>query len=185
MVNRYLKKKEFADLAGVSQPAISKLIRKGSIPVTSGKKIDIEDLTVKAYLKTKGIDLSAPKPKPPNRPPPANQGGRPRSPGRDERDNLELKKLAADTQFREVRTAQMEGRLVAREAMVSGVWNPLETFLTRLLSDGAKTIAAKVYPIGRSGGTVEEAESEVKKQMTTLIGPLRRSIQRALKLEDV
>jgi hypothetical protein len=101
------------------------------------------------------------------------------------RRDLEMKKLAADAQYRELKNAQMEGQLVAREAMLRGVWGPLETFLVRLLSDGAKTIAARVYPIGRAGGTIEDAEIEVRQQLTSMIRPLKDKIRRALKIQDV
>ena len=105
---------------------------------------------------------------------------------------LELKrrKLAAQAQQLELKNAQIEGRLVAREVMVRGVWNPLDTFLVRLLTDGAKTITSTAYALVRSsleaeargeeGVPREQVEVAVRKELSSLAKPLKRDIKKAL-----
>lgn len=202
--------KEFAEMAGVSPPAISKLIRHGKIPVTERKRIDLDAPECVAYLKSKGTATDgepAPqaKERPPNEPstgraammakrkkspggaPSKKTGVKPGKPGVTKSDvmirrDLEMQKLASEVQYRELKNAQMEGRLVAREVMIAGVWNPLETFLVRILSDGAKTMSKAIVPIVKSGGSREEVEVAIRQELTSFILPLKESIQRALKI---
>lgn len=164
--------KEFAEMVGVSKQAIGKLIRKGNIPVDDRRRIDTEDEICQRYLKKKA----------------AAPGFKPRTPPPEDdlppdRTQLELRKLAADAQYRELKNAQMEGRLVAREAVISGVWNPIETFLVRILSDGAKTISKTVFHLVKSNGTREEVELAIRDELTSFIVPMKESIQKALKLK--
>lgn len=201
--------KEFAEMAGVSPPAISKLIRHGKIPVTERKRIDIDAPECVAYLKSKGAADREPAPaakesqpeepttgraammakrkKSPGGAPSKKTGGKPGKPGVTKSDvmsrrDLEMQKLASEVQYRELKNAQMEGRLVAREVMIAGVWNPLETFLVRILSDGAKTMSKAIVPIVKSGGSREEVEVAIRQELTSFILPLKESIQRALKI---
>jgi hypothetical protein len=183
-----VSKRDFAELAGISPSAVSKLIARGRLPV-SGGGIDTDDNDVQSYLAKKGINPGA-KPKKTKRP--SRKGrGRPTPPddvdisGLVDKDTLTRRKLAAQAQQIELKNAQIEGRLVAREVMIRGVWNPLETFLVRILTDGAKTMASTVYPLAKSGGTREEIEVAIRSELTSFIGPLKDSIQRALKLQDV
>jgi phage terminase Nu1 subunit (DNA packaging protein) len=197
-------KKEFADLAGVSKAAISQMVKAGRIPVTSDGRIDVDLPECRDYLGKKGVTLPSPSPphpsvdeKPSGRAamfarrsrkklsekPTENKTGKTVSEVMTRRD-MEFKKLAAQTQNLELKNAHAEGRLVSRDAMVRGVFNPLETFLVRLLTDGAKTLAAKVYPVGKSGGTIEEAEIEARLQLTTLVKPLRAKMRKSLKMES-
>jgi len=179
---KLVSKKDFAELAGVSRPAISKAVRQGRIPVTADGAIDADAKECKAYLsaKSKRVKAKAKRPRPKKKP---------TAPKVDEvasaadRLTLERRKLAAQTQQIELKNAQIEGRLVAREVMISGVWNPLETFLVRILTDGAKTMAATVHPLVKSDGTREEVEVALRQELTSFIVPLKESIQRALKLD--
>jgi len=209
----FATKAELAQLAGVSKPAISKMVRQGKIPVEEDGRIDLEHPDCVEYL-IRHTDGAAKKPtkKPRKRPgkvPSQDRraalaarrlsGGGPSvkqdktKDGRGvsatisdvaSRREIEMKKLAADLQFRELKNAQMEGRLVAREAMIRGVWNPIETFLVRLLSDGAKSLTARVYPYGKAGEPIEDAEQAARAQLSSFVEPLRRTIKRALSPDD-
>lgn len=204
--------KEFAEMAGVSPPAISKLIRHGKIPVTERKRIDIEAPECVSYLKSKGVAadvesapaatskesqskepttgraaMMAKRRKSTGGAPSKKMVGKPGKPGVTKSDvmsrrDLEMQKLASEVQYRELKNAQMEGRLVAREVMIAGVWNPLETFLVRILSDGAKTMSKAIVPIVKSGGSREEVEVAIRQELTSFILPLKESIQRSLKI---
>jgi len=200
-----VSKKDFAELAGISKPAVSKMVRIGKIPVTDDGKINIDDTVCREYLKTKGANLDTEKKKPES---PGNRAAmfaRRKKQGKSidlksepdkrkkgktlsdvmSRRDLEMQKLAAQAQNLELKNAQIEGRLVSREAMVRGVWNPLETFLVRILTDGVKTMASTVHPLVKSDGTREEVELALRSELTSFIQPLKESIQKALKLDDV
>lgn len=191
---KIVTQKEFAELAGVSPPAVSKAIKAGKIPVTDRRRIDVEDEKCVEYLASKGVNLSAPEheQKPARKILVGRSAMFSQRERQDDDDNgsfapsrrdLEMKKLAADAQFRELKNAQMESRLVAREAIVRGVWNPLETFLVRILTDGAKTMAATVHPLVKSDGTREEVEVALRQELTSFIVPLKEAIQKTLKLD--
>ena len=173
-----ISKKDFAELAKISQSTVSNRIRRGVLP-ESGGGIDISDQKVIEYLASRGIRVEPGKEPPLRAPPPVDPEPL------ETKEALTVKKLAAQIQEIELKNAMKEGRLVAREVMVSGVWNPLETFLVRILSDGAKTMSKTVYPIVKSDGTREEVEVAIRRELTSFIIPLKESIQKALKLEDV
>ena len=189
-----VSKSDFAEIAQVGKSAVSNLIRKGKLPTVDGG-IDLGDLVVQAYLVSKNIRVDArpgrkaakKKTNPARLPPKTKDWDRELIDLTSIADKtvLERKKLAAQTQQLELKNAQIEGRLVAREVMIRGVWNPLETFLVRILSDGAKTMAASIHPLVKSGGTREEVEVAIRSELTSFIVPLKESIKKALKLEDV
>lgn len=169
-----ISKKDFADLAKISQSTVSNRIRRGVLP-SSGGGIDISDQRVIDYLASRGIRTE----------PHVISPETVEAAFLEDKEALTRKKLAAQIQELELKNAIKEGRLVAREVMINGVWNPLETFLVRILSDGAKTMSKTVYPIVKSGGTREEVEVAIRQELTSFIVPLKESIQKALKLEDV
>lgn len=182
-----VSKKDFAELARIGKSALSNLIRRKRLPV-SGGGIDLEDTDVQEYLASKGIRVEPPPKKPVKAqngvayyPPPDPMDAT----GLQDKETLSRKKLAAQTQQIDLKNAQIEERLVSRKVMLRGVWNPLETFLVRILSDGAKTISKTGHPLVKSGGTREELEIAVRAELTSFIVPLKESIQKALKLENV
>jgi hypothetical protein len=198
--------KEFAEMAGVSPPAISKLIRYGKIPVTERKRIDLEAPECIAYLKSKGVAdgetsakegapkepatgraaMMAKRRKSPGGATSKKPGGKPGKPGVTKSDvmsrrDVEMRKLIADAEYREVKSAKEKGLLVSREVMDRGVWKPLETFLVRILSDGAKTIANTVYSLGKAGATREELEVAIREELTSYAVSLKESILKAIR----
>ena len=193
-MSRIVSKADFARLAKVRPSAVSNMVKRGTIPSSDGG-IDLSDPSVEEYLAAKGInvsiDVDTTRNPPPNHPrPPRPPKKRPSHRDDDEeeyqvledKERLARRKLAEQVRDLELKNALKEGRLVAREVMVAGVWNPLETFLTRILSDGAKTIASTVHPLAMSGGTREEIEVAVRSELTSFIVPLKESIQEALKI---
>jgi phage terminase Nu1 subunit (DNA packaging protein) len=206
-----VSKKDFSDLAGVSKAAVSKAIRENRIPVLPDGTIDADAPECASYIaakkersKTKKSGKARDKPDPKKKSAPRGRPSidRPPFPLPDEDDissamdklALERRKLAAQAQQLELKNAQIEGRLVAREIMIRGVWNPLETFLVRLLTDGSKTITSTAFSLIRSGLEAEErgekgvareeVEVAIREEISSLVKPLKRDIKRAL-FEDV
>lgn len=178
-------KSQLAKIAKVSPAAITKAVKSGRLVVVKNNKIDqdapatIEFISAALQRQRQGYQEP-----PESRAAGAGRKPKPYDPSDPSKDSLEKKKLAADIQGRELRNAQLEGRLVARELMIRGVWNPLETFLVRILSDGAKTMAATVHPLVKAGGSREEIEVAIRNELSSFIVPLKESIQKALKLEE-
>jgi hypothetical protein len=206
-----VSKKDFADLAGVSKAAVSKAIRENRIPVLPDGTIDAEAPECGAYIAAKKERSKKKKPSKAKKKPGPKKKSAPRGrpsidrppfplPSEDDISSamdklvLERRKLAAQAQQLELKNAQIEGRLVAREIMIRGVWNPLETFLVRLLTDGAKTITSTAFSLVRSGLEAEErgekgvareeVEVAIREEISSLVKPLKRDIKRAL-FEDV
>jgi phage terminase Nu1 subunit (DNA packaging protein) len=184
---RVVSKTDFAKLAKVGKSTVSNHIRRGKLPSVGGG-IDLDDHGVQEYLAAKGIRVED-EPKPENRRRSRMRVAKPPLDVEDQdpeiledKERLARRKLAEQIRDLELKNALKEGRLVSREIMVSGVWNPLETFLVRILSDGAKTIASTVRPMAMSGATREEIEVAVRAELTSFIIPLKESIQKALKI---
>jgi hypothetical protein len=202
-----VSKKDFSDLAGVSKAAVSKAIRENRIPVLPDGTIDASAPECASYIaakkersKTKKPGKAREKPGPKKKSAPRGRPSidRPPFPIPDEDDissamdklALERRKLAAQAQQLELKNAQIERRLVAREIMISGVWNPLETFLVRLLTDGAKTITSTAFSLirsgleaearGEDGVTRENVEVAIREEISSIVKPLKRDIKRAL-----
>jgi hypothetical protein len=183
---RVVSKTDFAKLAKVGKSTVSNHIRRGKLPSVGGG-IDLEDQGVEEYLAAKGIRVDE-QPKPEKRarirvakPPPGVEDQDPDI--LEDKERLARRKLAEQVRDLELKNAMKEGRLVAREVMVSGVWNPLETFLVRIQTDGAKTISKTVTLIVKSGGTREDVEIAIKKELTSFIVPLKESMQNAMKID--
>jgi phage terminase Nu1 subunit (DNA packaging protein) len=202
-----VSKKDFADLAGVSKAAVSKAIRENRIPVLPDGTIDADAPECGAYIAAKKERSKTKKPGKAKKKPGLKKKSAPRGrpsvdrppfPLPDEDDissamdklALERRKLAAQAQQLELKNAQIEGRLVAREIMIRGVWNPLETFLVRLLTDGSKTVTSTAFSLIRSGLEAEErgekgvareeVEVAIREEISSLVKPLKRDIKRAL-----
>ena len=181
----------FAKMVGVSRAAIAWQIKAGNLSLVNGK-IDTDDPVVSNYIALKASE----KPKPQ-----ASQNKAPRrstsvpsssvavSPADDITGGLskhewETRRAAAATQNTQLKNAQLEGRLVAREVIERGFFIPVETMFNRLLREGAKTIAAKVLPLVKSGAPVEDVEVEVRKRLTAFIRPAKEEMKRAIRLLD-
>lgn len=151
-----LSKKEFAEVCGVSKQYIGKLVKNGKIPTTPDGYIDTGADECLTYMKSKGVNISelamrdpAPvKSSTATMPPPRAPSAAGRVVNRQE---LEMAKLEADTDYRRLQAAKLEGDMVSRDVFERRIWGPTETFCQRILSDGAKTIATKAIQMARAG----------------------------------
>jgi hypothetical protein len=179
---------------------VSNWISRGKIQLLRDGTIDADSDECRALLAKKS--KRATKPAPPRKakrskpkPPPMSVDDNNDISGATGKLSLERRKLAAQAQQLELKNAQIEGRLVSREVMVRCVWNPLETFLVRLLTDGAKTITNTAYALIRSGLDAEargekgvpreEVEVAVRNELSSLVKPLKRDIKKAIHTKDV
>jgi hypothetical protein len=166
---------ELARMVGVSRQAISWQIKAGKLPVTKGK-INTDNPAVAEYIASKSEPKTV-----------AYKPDASFSVSDDDGINgmskhyWDTRRAAADARYKELKNATEEGRLVAREVMIRGVWNPLETFLVRILTDGAKTVAATIHPLVLAGATKEETEISVRKELESFVKPLKDTIKRAVK----
>jgi hypothetical protein len=98
--------------------------------------------------------------------------------------SLKFKKLAAQTRQIELKNAESENSLVSRDLIKKGIIDPIETFFVRLLSEGSRSIAAKLHAQIRGGATVEDVEEEIRKRLTAFIRPTKTAMVQALKGSD-
>jgi hypothetical protein len=191
-----ISKGDFSKLAGISKSTVSKLIARGRIPETDGG-IDVSTPEVKSYLEFRNrksepaTPSTSPQSKPKNRkstpkkkpePLPEAQDDDEITAGMKSKTALEIQKLAAQARHLELKNGQIERRLVAREVVKNGIFVPIETMFVRLLSEGSKTIAAKVHPMIKGGAPVEEIEEEVRKRLTAFIRPAKAAMKKALQV---
>ncbi len=80
-----------------------------------------------------------------------------------------------------LKNAATEGKLVARELVEVGVFDPLDAMFRQLLTDGAKTIAARLAAMHSAGRDSKELEKFVADQMTSFIKPMKAKMARALR----
>ena len=162
-------------MVGVSRQAISWQIKAGKLPVSKGK-IDTDNPAVAEYIAVKSAPTAVVDRHEPSSSVAEDDGINGMS-----KQYWDTRRAAADARYKELKNATEEGRLVAREVMIRGVWNPLETFLVRILTDGAKTVAATIYPLVLAGATKEETEISVRKELESFVKPLKDTIKRAVK----
>lgn len=199
---RPITKTDLSKLASVSQAAVSKAVREGRVVALSDGTIDADSPECQAYIlaKTKQKQRKAKgKTKRKTRKAPAKKeplvSSPPALPPLDDSDNeivlsamnkldLERRKLAAQTHQIELKNAQIEGTLVSMNLMQIAVWGPLETFLIRIQTDGAKTMSSTFFNIVKSGGTREEVEVAIQEELSTFILPLKNAMVEALLINE-
>ena len=193
MVVRTITKTDLARLAGVSQAAISKAVRHGKIPVLTDGSIDADAPECVSYISAKSGRKKQPYKK--------NKNLKPTSVSEDvthqvhnifDPDDeigiaarklaMELQRLSEQTQNMMLKNAQLEGKLVSRDVFESRIWNPTETFLSRLLSDGVKTIVAKIMPMARNGESRQNCEIAVRKELSSLVKSFKAAMTRSKKV---
>jgi hypothetical protein len=96
-------------------------------------------------------------------------------------DWLKATKSIEDIHEKRLKNAAIENTLVSRELMKKGVIEPIEQAHVKLLTDGAKTIAKRVFSMIEAGRTVEECEVYVRDQVSGFIRPLKAKIRRTMK----
>jgi hypothetical protein len=80
-----------------------------------------------------------------------------------------------------LKNGETEGGLISRELVKLHVLGALESAFKRLLGDAAKTIAAKVANTIRSGGGLEEAQRQVREEISKQLKPVKDKAARNLR----
>jgi len=80
-----------------------------------------------------------------------------------------------------LKNGETEGGLISRELVTLHVLGAVDAAFKRLLGDAAKTIAAKVTDIVRSGGGLEESQRAVREQVTRQLKPVKDKVARNLR----
>jgi hypothetical protein len=92
-----------------------------------------------------------------------------RAPGGISRAELEIKKIQAQTYGINLKNAKEVGKVVSREMVVAGLYNPVETLFSQLLGDYCKASAALVESQAKAGANVIDIEATLRKQMSSFI----------------
>lgn len=82
---------------------------------------------------------------------------------------------------RRLKNAETAGRLVARDLVVKAVIDPFTSAHLRLISDGAKTIAAGAASKARAGAELQELEVYVADVIGSFLKPVKAKVARGLR----
>jgi hypothetical protein len=85
------------------------------------------------------------------------------------------------THERRIKNMVAEGQLVSRRIIKQGIIDPIEECLTKLLTDGAKTMAIDCHAKALAGRPVQDLEVYISKTMGRFIRPAKERIGRTLK----
>lgn len=80
-----------------------------------------------------------------------------------------------------IKNAQSRGELVSRRVVKEGVIDTIDGAFTRMLTDGAKTMATRVSALIQTGAKDREVEDFIAKQLSTFIKPTKSKITRVLR----
>ncbi|MCK4734228.1 MAG: hypothetical protein KAT65_17370, partial [Methanophagales archaeon] len=102
--------------------------------------------------------------------------------GTDEKFKIWLngRKTIVDIKAKELKLEQDKGNLVSRELIKTGVIEPFDTTFTKMLSDGARSIAVRVCAMNGAGRSVDDCEKFIADQLSSFIRPAKAKIKRAL-----
>jgi len=84
-------------------------------------------------------------------------------------DYLRALKAIEDVAEKRLKNAQSRGELINRHVVKSGMIDTLDGAFTRMLTDGAKTIATRTHSLVKTGAKVQDIEDLVAKQLSTFI----------------
>jgi hypothetical protein len=208
-MGRLLKKGKFAELAGVSAGAISQLVKPGKClhDAMAGKHIDIAHPAAVAYLSRHAAGYVEPHaPAAPLRTPATESPQAAPAPlptldtdidaladrpfrevvelfGNDMRmlEWLKAMKALEDIRDKRVASAQKLGQLVARELVRRAVLDVVEEAHVKLGTDGAKTIARRIYGMAEAGRPVVDAERFARETIFSFVKPMKAKITRGLR----
>lgn len=204
-----ITKGELAKRAGVSPSAITKVCRGSVAPAMVGKKIDADHRSVIEYIArhahipphnrgghkmaqpSRGKYAKVDAPMVEKRVVPANIT---------EYADRTLREIIAEfgtdavfldflratkeievIQERRIKNAKAVGDLVSRELVKRGIIDPVDSMLTRLFTDGSKTITRRATALHDSGKPQSEIEEFVRDQITSFVRPMKARIKRTLK----
>ena len=80
-----------------------------------------------------------------------------------------------------LKNAKAEGTLVARELIFDHVIEPIDATIRQMLTDGVKTIVARVVAMHEAGEDITALEELVGDQMSSFFKPMKKKIIRGLK----
>ena len=80
---------------------------------------------------------------------------------------------------RRIKNAKAAGELVSRDLVKRGIIDPIDATLTKLLTDGAKTITRRVTALHDAGKDLNEIEEFVRDQITSFVRPMKAKVKRA------
>ncbi len=95
-------------------------------------------------------------------------------------DWLKATKAIEDIHEKRLKNAEKAGELISREVVKHGLIATIDGAFTRILTDGAKTIAVRAHSLVTTGADVAQVEDLVGKQLTTFIRPTKSKIKRVL-----
>lgn len=96
-------------------------------------------------------------------------------------DWIKQAKELEEVHIKRLKSAVTEGKLVSRQLVKDGVFDPIDTCFRKLLTDGAKTIARRLHTMVEAGGSVDASEKYVRDQMTSHIRVMKAKVKRTLK----
>ena len=96
-------------------------------------------------------------------------------------DWLKALKAIEDITTAKLKNAATKRELVSFNLVKVGVLEPVELAHIQLMTDGAKTIARRVYSMAESGRRVEDCEKFVSDQISSFIKPMKAKIVKAIK----
>jgi hypothetical protein len=95
-------------------------------------------------------------------------------------DQLKATKTIEDIAEKRLKNAAFEGSLVSRDLVKRGIIEPFESAHTRLLTDGAKSIARRCMAMAKADEEVREIEKYVADAVGSFIRPAKAQIIRAM-----
>jgi hypothetical protein len=95
-------------------------------------------------------------------------------------DWLKATKAIEDIHEKRLKNAEKAGELISRDIVADGLVSTIDGAFTRMLTDGAKTIAVRAHSLVTTGADVGDIEALVSKQLTTFIRPTKSKLKRVL-----
>ena len=77
-----------------------------------------------------------------------------------------------------IKNAVMTGKLVSRDLVKKGIYDPVNSAHTRLLTDGSKTIAKRVVAKHEAGANIQELEVFVSEQIATHFKAMKQTMNK-------
>ena len=198
MLDRFIGKKDFADLAGVSPQAITKNTKEGKVlehSVVNGK-IDLSTPGVAQYLASKEKDVPEFKNGPAFT---MEVGVGDETPtgefmhmtvaevtarlGSDKnfKSFLDARKTIADIAIKDLQAAEKRGELIPRQTVKTFIFGALEQCNHRLLRDLPKTAIQRLSAHFESGGSEEEATRILLEMVSKNLSTAQNTISRIMK----
>lgn len=93
---------------------------------------------------------------------------------------LDARHVLETIRAKELKNLEYEGKLIPRQLVQTHVIGVVDGTSRRLLQDGPKTIAQRVYALAQSGQPVEYAEKLVRDYLSSQLRPVRDKVVRIL-----